>query len=79
MPRRPTSAMLPPATPTTQLSTARMKVGWFITRSVRSCGRPPRTTETFVLVPPHSTTIASVEPQLVQHGGDARGRRRSRS
>ena len=52
--------MLPPATPTTQLSTARMKVGWRITRSERSCARPERTTETFVLVPPHSMTIASV-------------------
>jgi hypothetical protein len=52
-------ARLPPAAPTTQLSIARMHVGRPITRSVRSTGRPPLTTETFELVPPHSITIAS--------------------
>ena len=52
-------ARLPPAAPTTQLSIARMHVGRPITRSVRSTGRPPFTTETFELVPPHSITIAS--------------------
>ena len=31
-------------------------------RSERSTGRPPLTTDTFELVPPHSTTIASVSP-----------------
>ena len=72
--RRFSSAMLPPAAPTTQLSTARTHVGRPITRSERTTGRPRLTTETFELVPPHSTTIASDEPELVQRGRDA-GRR----
>ena len=54
--------MLPPAAPTTQLSTARTHVGRPITRSERTTGRPRLTTETFELVPPHSTTIASDSP-----------------
>ena len=54
--------MLPPAAPTTQLSTARTHVGRPITRSERTTGRPPLTTDTFELVPPHSTTIASASP-----------------
>ncbi len=61
-PRRPTRAMLPPAAPTTQLSTARTHVGRPITRRERTIGRPRLTTETFELVPPHSTTIASARP-----------------
>ena len=54
--------MLPPAAPTTQLSTARTHVGRPITLSERTTGRPRLTTETFELVPPHSTTIASESP-----------------
>ena len=57
--RRLSSPMLPPAAPTTQLSTARTHVGRPITRSERRTGRPRFTTETFELVPPHSTTTAS--------------------
>ena len=60
--RRFRSAMLPPAAPTTQLSTARTQVGRPMTRSERTTGRPRLTTETFELVPPHSTTIASESP-----------------
>ena len=52
--------MLPPAAPTTQLSIERTQVGRPITRSVRSNGRPFLITETFELVPPHSTTIPSL-------------------
>ena len=55
-------AMLPPAAPTTQLSTARTQVGRPMTRSERTTGRPRLTIETFELVPPHSTTIASERP-----------------
>ena len=69
--------MLPPAAPTTQLSIARIAVGRPITRSVRSTVRPSRTTETFELVPPHSTTIPARQRQLVQRGGDARRRPRA--
>ena len=53
--------MLPPATPTTQLSIERIAVGLPITLIERSSGRPPLT-ETFVLVPPTSTTTASATP-----------------
>ncbi len=60
--RRPRRAMLPPAAPTTQLSIERIAVGRPITRTERRTGRPPRTTETLELVPPHSTTIASETP-----------------
>ena len=51
--------MLPPAAPTTQLSIERTQVGRPMTRSVRSTGRPFLITETFELVPPHSTTMPS--------------------
>ena len=77
--RRLRSAMLPPAAPTTQLSTARTQVGRPITRSERRTGRPRLTTETFELVPPHSTTIASASPSWCKRGRDARRRARSRS
>jgi hypothetical protein len=60
--RRFSRPMLPPAAPTTQLSTARTHVGRPITRSERRTGRPRFTIETFELVPPHSTTIASERP-----------------
>ena len=54
--------MLPPAAPTTQLSTERIAVGRPITRIERRTGRPLFTTETLELVPPHSTTTASATP-----------------
>ena len=66
--------MLPPAAPTTQLSTARTHVGRPITRSERTTGRPRLTTETFELVPPHSTTIASARPSWCKRRRHARGR-----
>ena len=72
--RRFRRAMLPPAAPTTQLSTARTQVGRPITRSERTTGRPRLTIETFELVPPHSTTIASDSRELVQRRRDARRR-----
>ena len=64
--------MLPPAAPTTHQSTERIAVGRPITLSVRSTVRPPSTTETFEDVPPHSSTIAVGQLELVQRGGDAR-------
>ena len=54
--------MLPPAAPTTQLSTERIAVGRPITRSERRTVRPRLTTETLELVPPHSRTIPSETP-----------------
>ena len=50
----------PPAAPTTHESTERIDVGRPMTRSVRRTVRPPLTTLTFELVPPHSRTMPSV-------------------
>ena len=51
--------MLPPAAPTTQLSTARIDGRPAHDAQRAQHGRPRTTTETLELVPPHSTTIAS--------------------
>ena len=70
--------MLPPATPTTQLSIERIAVGLPITLIERSSGRPPLTTETLVLVPPTLDDDRVGGADLMEGGGDSRRRARIR-
>jgi hypothetical protein len=55
-------AIEPPAAPTTHESIERIAVSRPMTRSVRITVRPPFTTLTLELVPPHSSTMPSWRP-----------------